>query len=108
MIADAKETWSRWNLFGKCLSLLAVLLGITLVLLLFFRILFGNFVDNYELGYKFDRRTGQIERVGRTGYVVTPPFLVNVHTVDLRPMQVCINANSRVLNCKLVQFNPAG
>jgi hypothetical protein len=23
-------------------------------------------------------------------------------------MQVCINANSRVLNCKLVEFNPEG
>ena len=26
----------------------------------------------------------------------------------MRPRQLCINANNRVLNCKLVRFNPAG
>ncbi len=67
-----------------------------------------TFVDNYELGYRYDMRNGQVTRVGRTGYIVHPPFVVDVHTVDLRPMQVCINANSRVLNCKLVKFNPDG
>lgn len=76
--------------------------------LLGLRIFCVNFVDNYELAYKYDKRTGQIERIDRTGYVVTPPFLVAVHSVDLRPMQVCINANARVLNCKLVQFDPDG
>jgi hypothetical protein len=30
---------------------------------------------------------------------------VSIYTIDLRPMQVTINAN-RVLNAKLVQFNP--
>lgn len=86
-----------------------------------FRIGFVNFVDNYEMAYKFDARTGTLEilsetkMVGETkemmwqhGYFVTPPFVVMLHTIDLRPMQVCINANQRVLNCKLVQFNPAG
>lgn len=67
-----------------------------------------DFVDNYQLGYKYDRRDGEIEVLPRTGYFVNPPWLVTVHTIDGRPMQVCINANSRVLNCKLVQFNPAG
>lgn len=91
-----------------------------------FRVLFVNKIDNYELGYKFDLRNGKIEvlldtvtttdTMGastrelrlRRGYMVTLPFLVKVHTIDLRPMQVCINANARVLNCKLVKFNPAG
>ena len=91
--------------------LVAVPVGLVVLLLiglLVFRATCVNFVDNYKLGYKYDRRTGQIERLNRTGYVVTPPLLVNVHTVDTRPMQVCINANARVLNCKLVQFNPDG
>lgn len=77
-------------------------------------------VDNYELGYQYDRRSGQVTVLRRTGYFVTPPLVVSVHTVDLRPMRVCIsggtvsgthdpsNINSRVLNCKLVRFNPAG
>lgn len=73
-----------------------------------FRVAAVTHVDNYELGYKFDRRSGKIERLGRTGYHVAWPVLVAIHTVDLRPVQVCINANNRVLNCKLVEFNPDG
>lgn len=84
------------------------LLTLVLVALIFFRITFVNFVDNYQLGYKFDSRSGQITILPETGYQVTAPFVVKVHHVDLRPMQVCINANSRVLNCKLVQFNKDG
>ena len=79
---------------------------IPLVALLFFRIMFVNYVDNYELGYKFDSRTGEITILPRTGYFATPPFVVSVHHIDLRPMQVCISSIQRVLNCKLVQFNP--
>lgn len=74
--------------------------------LLFFRITFVNYIDNYELGYKFDARTGEITILPHSGYWVTPPFVVSVHHIDERPMQVCISAIQRVLNCKLVQFNP--
>jgi len=77
------------------------------------------FVENYELGYKFDMRTGQITTLDRSGYHMLTPIFESVHTVDLRPRQVCINinmdqnsgansANRRVLNCKLVQFNKDG
>lgn len=76
--------------------------------LFLFRILFLNYVENYELGYQFDNRTGELTVLEHTGYIITPPFVVHVHTIDLRPMQVCINANNRVLNCKLVKFNPEG
>lgn len=90
----------------------AIYIGAPFVLLLFTAILFRgccvDFVDSYELGYKYDSRNGQLSRIDHTGYVVHPPMVVEIHTVDLRPMQVCINANSRVLNCKLVEFNQAG
>lgn len=75
---------------------------------IFYRSCCVTFVDNYEAGYQYDKRNGQITHLNRTGYITHVPFFVNIHTVDLRPMQVCINASSRVLNCKLVQFNPAG
>lgn len=83
---------------------------ITLVIAgaIFFRVTFVNWVDNYQLAYKFDSRTGAITRLDGHGYYITPPVVVSVHHVDLRPMQVCINANQRVLNCKLVEFNPQG
>lgn len=68
-----------------------------------------KYVDSYELGYAFNKwEGGKIEQVSHTGYVRAIPLVTEVHTIDLRPMQVCISANGRVLNCKLVQFNPKG
>lgn len=92
---------------------------IVLALILFFSLKPWAFVDNYELGYIYDARDGQIKVLSHTGYTARVPFFESVHTVDLRPRQVCINvgsvngtgssgANSRVLNCKLVRFNPKG
>lgn len=74
-----------------------------------------GYVENYELGYVWDARTGEILIQKKTGYVARTPVIQSVHTIDLRPQQVCITSamgamgvNSRVLNCKLVSFNPAG
>ncbi len=92
---------SRWARVGIRSGAVFVSL---LFLLLVFRITFVNFVDNYHMGYKFDARTGEVTILDDVGYFVTPPIVVKIHTVDLRPWQVCINANKRVLNCKLVQF----
>lgn len=92
----------------KELIKLGIALGCILVVAIFVRACCFTFVDSYEMGYRYDSRNGQISRVGRTGYVFHAPLVVDVDIVDLRPMQVCINANSRVLNCKLVQFNPSG
>lgn len=96
------------NFWIKVGEIVGVVIVLALVGLILFRMLFVDFIDNYQLGYKFDARTGMITLFKEPGYVVTPPFLVKVHTVDLRPMQVCINANQRVLNCKLVQFDLKG
>ena len=94
-----------WKMFGIWVGGIC---GAGLVLLILFRMMFVNYVDNYQLGYKFDARTGYITVLPHQGYVVTPPFVVSVHTIDLRPMQVCISAIQRVLNCKLVQFDQEG
>ncbi len=99
------STGERWFVGGLIIGAIVVLLIVGLTI---FRLFWVDFVDNYELGYKFDSRTGQITVLKESGYYVTPPFVVKIHTVDLRPMQVCINANQRVLNCKLVQFNSDG
>ena len=92
--------------------------GILLVLFGTFRIVAVNHIDNYEIGYQFDRRTGETTIIQHQGYVVTWPIMVKVHTIDLRPMQVRITSNTRtqystgvnerVLNCKLVRFNHEG
>lgn len=92
------ENWIKW------------VIGISILLLtpILFKLLFVDFIDQHELGYKFDTRTGQISVLKEKGYIVSPPVLVKISTIDLRPFQVCINANSRVLNCKLIQFDPEG
>lgn len=101
-----KSTVGGW--FMGCLSIAAGLSVLSLVGLFIFWLGWVNYVENYQLGYKFDTRTGETTVLDRTGYFVTPPFLVKIHTIDLRPMQVCISSNARVLNCKLVQFNKDG
>lgn len=105
---DASDGFSGLSVSGKFGVVLCALAVSALVALLAFRGMFVTFVDSYELGYIYHARTGEIERLSRTGYVVAVPFLNSVHTLDLRPGQVCMNANSRVLNCKLVRFNPDG
>ena len=65
-----------------------------------------GYVENYQLGYKFSALDGKITVLDRPGYHSRTPWVDSINTVDLRPTQVCINANSRVLNCKLVRFNP--
>ena len=92
----------------RILKIALITLGVILGLGIITLISTYNKVENYELGYTFDLRTGKIDTLPRTGYFFTWPIIVKVHTIDLRPTQVCINANSRVLNCKLVKFNPKG
>ena len=104
-----KESW-----LGGIIS--AALLIVSAFFFIFFKP--WAFVDNYELGYKFNMTSGQITVLDRPGYHFITPIIESVHTIDTRPRQVCINAgggtqntssvNQRVLNCKLVQFNRAG
>lgn len=95
------------------LKVLGGLLGTGLLALFLFWAFFLNFIENYEFGYKFDKWTGErtalVDEQGKEkkGWVCTAPW-VSIYTLDLRPIQVCINANSRVLNCKLVQFDMKG
>ena len=49
-----------------------------------------------------------IERIDERGWVVRTPFRYAIHTLDLRPTQVQISFNQRVLNAMLIQFDPEG
>lgn len=46
--------------FGIVLVSLLLLVGI-------FRLTFVDFVDNHEMGYKFDRRTGEVTKLKDKG-----------------------------------------
>lgn len=65
-------------------------------------------VDNYKLGFSFDRKTGKIEVIDHTGWVIRTPIRYSVHSIDMRPHQLTISANQRVLNAKLVRFDKKG
>lgn len=96
------------NFFEKLAIRLGIPLVVLIVLGLLFRVTCVNFVDNYEFGYEYNKWTGELSPLHKQGYIVTWPFVVSIHTIDTRPTQVCINANSRVLNCKLVEFDTTG
>lgn len=67
-----------------------------------------NFVENYEYGFVYDKFTGTTEPVKHSGWIVRKPWAYTVHKIDMRPYQVSISANARILNAKLVRFNPKG
>ncbi len=85
---------------------LFIMLIISLVGFWGFRAMFFTFVDNYQFGYVYDYWNGSQYPVNHNGYVFSPFYLRKVHTIDQRPMQVCISTIQRVLNCKLVHFDP--
>lgn len=106
------------NFTGKPLFIVLMLVIIIAVPTIIFRIGWVTFIDNYELGFSYDRFSGEIKKLDRTGYIIRWPIKYKIHAIDLRPYQLSITATfgasstsgipSRVLNAKLVKFNPDG
>lgn len=95
--------------FGeKVFIAIGVMVGLPLFCLFIWYMVCVRTVENYELGFVFDRYTGKIEIVEKKGWVVRNPIRYSVHSIDLRPYQITISANERVLNAKLCRFNPNG
>lgn len=93
----------------KFLIVLGACVGVAVVAVVVFLAGCVTFVDKHELGFTFDRFTGEIEAVDHSGWVImVPPFRYSVNKIDTRPYQVAISANERILNAKLVRFNPEG
>lgn len=76
--------------------------------LLMFMAMFVTNQERHEFAYSFDRYTGNIECFTNSGWIVRTPIRYSVHTIDMRPIQITISANQRVLNAKLVRFDPRG
>jgi hypothetical protein len=96
-------------------------LVLVIIVAIILRAFFVSFVDKHELGYSYNKFTGNITQFDRTGYFLYLPWAMSIHSIDLRPMQLQITAhsfgntgttvdmvNQRVLNAKLVRFNPVG
>ena len=104
-----KKILSALNWFsGNIIPGTIIVLLISALLFILWAIFFVTTVDNHELGFVFDKYSGKIEIVQKKGWVVRFPVRYKVHTIDLRPYQITISANQRVLNAKLVRFNPSG
>lgn len=88
--------------------ILGVLVALAIISLVIWRVFFVTMVDAHELAFSYDRLDGQIEQIKETGWVTRLPIRYAVHTIDMRPYQVTISANQRILNAKLVRFNPEG
>ncbi|MFA5022506.1 MAG: hypothetical protein WC508_05515 [Patescibacteria group bacterium] len=103
---------SDWIGKRKVLVRLGAAVVIALLALLVFRVGWMTFVDKHELGYVFNRFSGEIKALDRSGWVITWPIKYDVNTIDLRPYQVSISVDlkvsQRILNAKLVRFNPEG
>ena len=91
----------RWLIFG-------IIIAVLLIGGAIYRYNWWTFVDNYEQGYRYDKTTGTITILERTGWERVTPMLTEVHTIDTRPMQIRIEANNRVLNAMLVRFKKEG
>lgn len=96
------------NKLEKLLLGLGITIATLFLLAILFRIMCVTFVDNYEFGYEYNTFKGELKSLPRQGYFCRWPIVTPIHTIDLRPTQVSISANSRVLNAKLVQFDTTG
>ena len=102
------------NFLSKFLIFIAGLFVLSLICAFIFWVSCVDFIENYESAYLFNTKTGEviplIKENGQPqiGYIVTWPIINKVYKIDTRPVQICISANSRVLNCKLISFNPKG
>lgn len=76
--------------------------------LLIFRAMWVTNQEKHEFAYSFDRYTGNIECFTNSGWIVRTPIRYSIHKLDMRPVQITISANQRVLNAKLVRFDPRG
>ena len=112
-VVRAKKWWDVRGFLVKA----GVFLVILMILSGFgFGVWFNTFVtnvDKHELGFIYNRWNGSITKVSQNGWVVCWPIVNSVHTLDLLPYQVSITAslsatNQRILNAKLVQFDPEG
>ena len=65
-------------------SILIIILGLIGI----FRLTCVAFIDSHEIGYMFDRRTGEITILNRTGYFIIIPIFTSVNKIDCRIMPV--------------------
>ncbi|MCK9615796.1 MAG: hypothetical protein M0R48_09960 [Candidatus Omnitrophica bacterium] len=105
---DIKNMADIKNVVKKLGILSGGVLSVAFIVILVFRLLWVTGVEKHEFAYTFDRLDGSISEITNSGWIIRTPIRYKVYTVDCRPIQITISANQRVLNAKLVRFNPRG
>lgn len=105
---DEVKGFDMEKLMKKIGIVLGGILTGAICVLLVFRMFWVTGVEKHEFAYTFDRLSGSISEVTNSGWVIRTPIRYKVYTIDCRPIQITISANQRVLNAKLVCFNPQG
>ena len=81
--------------------------GIFLTIVLMFYCLFLNHISINEVGIAYNSIGGKIWIQSRPGWYLTAPT-VDVATITTLPMKITIPSEAKVINTKIVRFNPAG
>lgn len=86
---------------------LGVLVAVPVVLALLFYLACMNHVSINHVGIAYNSVGGKVWVQSRPGWYVTWPT-VEVATISTIPMQVYIPSDAKVINVKIVRFNPDG
>lgn len=82
-------------------------IGITILTIILFWFVCLNHISVNEVGIAYNSTNGKWWVQNTPGWYLTSPF-VSECTISTLPRQLSITSNSKVLNVKLVQFNPDG
>lgn len=85
----------------------AIATGVLLFLALVFYTLFLNHIAINEIGIGYNSIGGKVWVQNRPGWYLTN-FTVQVCVIPTTPLKVAIPSEAKVINTKIVRFNPAG
>lgn len=91
------KPWIKW----------VIATGSVVLILVLFYCFFLNHVGINEIGIAYNSIGGKIWVQDRPGWYFTAPT-VEVAVINTLPMQVTIPSEAKVINTKIVRFNPAG
>ena len=80
--------------------------SVVLALLIFYGV-FLNHVAINEIGVAYDSIGGKVWVQARPGWYITRPT-VKVAVIPTVPLKITIPSEAKVINMKIVRFNPAG
>ena len=89
--------WVKWSMGG----------GAVLVIAFLFYLSFLNHIAINEIGVAYNSIGGKVWVQGRPGWYVTAPT-VEVAVIPTVPLRVTIPSEAKVINTKIVRFNPKG